>query len=95
MRKIILLLAVSLSTVSTPVLAQSAGMPKAGTLLVTADGKRVGRIDRIVVDRAGQPVSAAVIVDTRFVYVPVTTLNAGEEGRAVTSLTRKQVSALR
>jgi hypothetical protein len=72
-----------------------AAAPKSGTLLLSNDGKRIGRIARILRDKAGTPLSAAVIYDSRFVYVPVTTVTLNADGDAVTSLSRKEVAALR
>ena len=67
---------------------------RSGLLLVSADGRRVGRIERIVNDAAGAPVSAAVIVDSRFVYVPVGTISAAEGARVTTSLSRADIRHL-
>ena len=75
--------------------AADVAVPKAGSMIVTSDGKRIGQIDRIVTDRSGQPLSASVIYDSRFVYVPVSTLTVDANGRATTSLSRKELTALR
>lgn len=67
---------------------------KPGRTIVTSDGKRVGQIDRIVADSAGAPQSAAVILESRFIYIPASTLTAGDNGRVTTSLTIKDVRKL-
>jgi len=94
MRNILLALAAAVTVIGTPAVAEVAA-PKAGTMILSADGKRIGRIDRIITNKDGQAVSASVIYNSRFVYVPVSTLTVGEDGRATTSLSRKEVSALR
>lgn len=93
MRTIMLALAALATFGGTAALAQDAA-PKSGTLLVTSDGKRVGRIDRVITGANGEPKSVSVIYDSRFVYVPVSSLTMGD-GRVTTSLTRKEVAALR
>ena len=59
---------------------------KLGRLVVSSDGKRLGRIDRISGARIG------LIVDSKYVYLPVATLTAGENSRVVTSLSFKDVT---
>lgn len=81
---------------ATPALlhAQTPTDLKAGRTLVTSDGKRVGQIDRIVADQSGDPRSVAVILGSRFIYVPASTLSSGDNGRVMTSLTYKDVRKL-
>ena len=67
---------------------------KAGTALYSADAKRIGRIDRVIPAADGSPGWASVIVDSRFVSIPVTTISAGEKG-VVTSLSRADVRKLK
>jgi|KBSSwiStaDraftv2_1062776.scaffolds.fasta_scaffold3681103_1 hypothetical protein len=93
MRAVLIALAALGSLGSTAALAQGAAAVKPGVMIVSSDGKRIGRIDRIIT--SGQEQSASVIYDSRFVYVPVSTLTVGEDGRATTTLSRKEVSALR
>lgn len=64
--------------------AAAAATVRAGQTVVTADGRRLGRIDRVDGARVG------LIVDMKYVYVPVATLSASEKGRLATSLTYKQ-----
>ena len=66
---------------------------KSGTILKTSDGKRVGRIERVV-SKDGAPVSVAIIYDSRFVYVPYSTLSASDSG-LVTSLSRADLRKLK
>jgi len=91
MRNLLLAGAVALASLSTAALAEeavgvsaaSAFTAKTGQLVYSSDSKKLGRIDRIVNGRAG------IIVDQKYVYVPVESLSAGQNGRAVTSLTFK------
>ena len=93
MRILIIALAFT-AALTEPAFSQPAIGPKAGMILLSSDGKRIGRIERIV-GSAGQAQMVSVIYDSRFVYLPLSTLTLGEDGRATTSLTRKEVSALR
>jgi hypothetical protein len=60
---------------------------KVGRLVVSSDGRTVGRIDRVEASKIG------LIGDGRYLYIPTSTLSAGEKNRVVTSLTAKQVFA--
>ena len=93
MRKLVIALAFT-AALAGPALSQPATSPKAGMVLLSSDGKRIGRIERIV-GSTGQAQMVSVIYDSRFIYVPLSTLTLGEDGRATTSLSRKEVSALR
>ena len=66
---------------------------KVGQMLSSADGKRVGRIDRLVV-RDGTPVAASVIVDSRFVMIPVASISSADD-KLATSLTRAEIRKLK
>lgn len=68
---------------------------RSGQLVVSSDGKRIGRIDRIVKDKAGAPVAATVIYASRLVRLPYSTLSVDAEQRTVTTLSRAEVSKLR
>jgi len=76
--------------------AESAPAPalKAGALLLSADGKRIGRIERVVKGADGAPVSVSLIADSRFIYVPASTISPSEKGFS-TSLTRAEVRKLK
>src|SRR5687768_10029337 len=65
-----------------------------GAVLSSSDGKRLGRLERIVKGADGAPVSASVIVDSRFVYVPASTISPSEKGFS-TTLTRAEVRKLK
>jgi len=66
---------------------------KAGKSLFTASGARVGKIDRVVTNAAGETVGVSVIYNAQFVTVPAATLTAGEKG-VVTSLDKKALNKL-
>jgi PRC-barrel domain len=96
-----LLLSLALSTaavVGTPAMAETIATPVAapvreGVTLVTADGRRVGRIARVVTNAAGEATSVSVIVNSAFVLVPIATITS-DGRRATTSLTMAQLRAL-
>jgi|KBSSwiStaDraftv2_1062776.scaffolds.fasta_scaffold289686_1 hypothetical protein len=79
---------------AAPAPAAAAPAIAAGAMLKSSDGKRIGRIDRIVRSRDGTPVSASIIYDSRFIYVPVSTISASPDG-LVTSLTRSDALKLK
>lgn len=81
---------------AAPAAAPAAAAPavKTGAHLKTSDGKRLGRIERLITSKDGNTVLASVIYDSRFVYVPVSTITASDRG-FVTSLTRAEVSKLK
>lgn len=68
-----------------PAAATAAFAPKAGQLVMSSDNKRIGRIDRVEATRVG------VIFDSQYVYIPNATLSAGENGRVVTTLARREI----
>ena len=72
---------------SAPVASAAAPTIKGGELVWSADGRRIGRVDRI----RGE--SVAVIYDMRMVYIPVASLSSGERG-LVSSLSRKEIDRL-
>jgi hypothetical protein len=67
---------------------------KAGLLLWSSEGKRIGRIDRVFAAKDGTPLSASVIFESRFVYVPASTITASDSGLK-TSLTRAEILKLK
>ncbi|TZG28889.1 hypothetical protein [Sphingomonas montanisoli] len=79
---------------SAPAFAQGVASLKTGAILVSADGKRLGRVDTIT-SKDGAPVSLNLIFDSRFVHVPASTVTAGEDGRLTTSLSRDEVRKLK
>ena len=74
--------------------AAPAPVLKSGVVLLSSDGKRIGRIERVVKGADGTPVSVSLIADSRFVYVPASTITASEKGLS-TSLTRAEVRKLK
>ena len=97
-------IAIAAALISTTVSAQqSAGEVtatavaaplKAGALLQSSDGKRLGLIERVQTAKDGTPVTASLILDSRFVYVPAATISASGSG-FVTSLTKAEVRRLK
>ena len=74
--------------------AQMASMMKAGSVVTTADGKRIGRVDRVITDSTGNPTSISLIYSDHFVRIPASTVSTGADG-LTTTLTRADVSKLR
>ncbi len=74
--------------------AAAATTLKVGTALYSSDSKRIGRVERIVADRAGTPGWATVIFNSRFVSVPVSTLSPSDKG-FVSTLSKAEVSRLK
>lgn len=82
---------------SAPVMAQNAAAPaavalvlKAGMTVRTADGKTIGRVDKVEM-RNGQAVGVSVIFNQRFIHIPASTLSSSAKG-LVTSLSRQDVA---
>lgn len=68
---------------------------RVGTVLSTADGRRVGRVSRIYKSKDGTPVSASVIVDGRFAIIPISTITAKNKSVATTTLTLAEIRKLK
>lgn len=66
---------------------------KERSLVKTADGRKVGYVDRVLKNTAGEPTGVQIIYSGRFVVIPATTLTSAEKG-LVTSLNSKDVSKL-
>ena len=60
---------------------------KSGAMVVTADGKRICRIERVVQDNDGKPVAVKLIYNSEFITIPTSTMSANDRGYA-TTLTR-------
>ena len=60
---------------------------KSGAMVVTADGKRVGRIERVVAGSDGKPVAVKLIYSSEFITIPTSTMSPSDRGYA-TTLTR-------
>jgi hypothetical protein len=62
-------------------------------LVKTADGRKVGFVDRVFRNTAGEPTGVQIIYNGHFVQIPAATLAPAEKG-FVTSLTTKEVNKL-
>lgn len=78
---------------ATPALADDALAIKTNALVKTADGARVGRIDRVVNDADGKPVAVKIIFQGRFITIPAASLSTSGQN-LVTTLSRKDVDKL-
>ena len=87
--------AIAQEVAEAPAASEAAAVPelKNRSLVKTADGKRVGTIDRIIKNADGAPHAVQIIYKGRFIAVPVSTLSTGGNG-LVTSLTGKDLSKL-
>ena len=74
--------------VATPVVAQDAQPIRAGKTLVDAEGKRVGKIERVMPDG-----SLRLIVGGKFVVVPAATIST-KDGTTATSLSKREINRL-
>lgn len=94
MRSIKLLLIAASFVAAVPAMAQDAGAPaaasnvKKGVMVYSADGRRIGRVDRVRDDAVN------IIYDGRMIRIPVSTLSDADKG-VTTSLTGKEVSRLK
>jgi hypothetical protein len=79
---------------ATATVASAADL-RVGTVLSTADGRRVGRVSRIYKAKDGTPVSASVIVDGRFAIIPISTITAKNKSVATTTLTLAEIRKLK
>ncbi|KQM97507.1 hypothetical protein ASE85_14615 [Sphingobium sp. Leaf26] len=71
----------------SPVADAATPVAKVGDLIFSADGRRVGRVDRI------RGNSVAVIIEMKMIYIPFDKLSAGDRG-VVSSLTLKEIKHL-
>jgi hypothetical protein len=70
--------------------AAAPAAPKLGSVIWTTDGKRLGRVDEFRKAKGGEVTSVGIIYDSRFVFVPISTLTANDKG-FVSSLSLKEV----
>jgi len=84
--------ALSLS-LSAAAIAADVPVIKEHALVKTTDGRKVGFIDRVLKNAAGEPTAVQIIYSGRFVVIPASTLSPAEKG-LVTSLTAKEVNRL-
>ena len=98
MMKTSYLLAALVSLAAVPAVAQSAAEPAPaaataapsvarGALVFSADGRRLGRVDRV------RDSGVSLIYNGKFVEIPTASLTAGERG-LTTSLTRADLAKL-
>jgi len=87
------LLAAASLFAALPVSAADAPAIKANAMLKTADGARVGRIDRVQTGTDGAAVAVKIIYRGHYVTIPAETITGNEAG-LVTSLTRAEVNKL-
>ena len=69
--------------------SEGAAVVTKGVMLFSADGSRLGAVYRVTEDG-----SAQIIIDTKMVTVPVTTIST-KEGKLITTLKKAQVISLR
>ncbi|WP_068078030.1 hypothetical protein [Novosphingobium lentum] len=60
---------------------------KGGELVWSADGRRIGRVDRV------RGAAVVVISDMKMVYIPVATISKNDHG-LVSTLSRKEIDRL-
>lgn len=60
---------------------------KAGQLVWSADGRQIGRVDRV------RGTAVVVISDMKMVYIPIATLSSNNRG-LVSTLSRKEIDRL-
>jgi len=99
MKIIASLSAVALLSLSTPVLAQDAASVatqtienlRTGRLVISAEGRRLGRIDSLVGER-GAPTAVRLIFNSKFVTIPVSTLSPADRPNVFqTSMSHKDL----
>ena len=92
--KIFHAVALALSTAAVPAIAQPAADSEAatpeiakGAMIVSADGGRVGRVDRV------RATGVSVIYNGRFIEIPIGTLTPADKGYT-TSLNKADLNKL-
>jgi hypothetical protein len=74
--------------------AEATNFPlRSGATLKSADGHRIGFIDQVTM-QGGQPFAAQVILDSRIVNIPASTITAVDKTHFTTSLSYKDVAHL-
>ncbi len=64
---------------------------RTGRLVLSAEGRRIGRVESLVGDRAA-PSAVRIILNNKFVVIPVNTISVTEKPNVFqTSLTYKEV----
>lgn len=85
----------AMAQAASPVANPSSTGPaiKGNEILRSADGRRLGAIDRVVLAADHSPVAVSLVVGSRFVKVPVSTITAANGG-LVTSLSYDEIKKL-
>ncbi|RYD97331.1 MAG: PRC-barrel domain containing protein [Sphingomonadales bacterium] len=83
-----------LSMLAAPVLAQGAVAPKTGTMVYSADGKRIGRVNDIDKAADGSVKTVVVIKGMDVLHLDPATLSASDKG-LTTSLSSAEVAKLK
>ena len=84
----------AMAQAASPVAATSAGPAiKGNEVLRSSDGRRIGTVDRVVLGQDRSPVAVSLVVGSRFVKVPVSTITAANGG-LVTSLSYDEIKKL-
>jgi hypothetical protein len=82
------------ATASAPAAAAANFPLHSGATLKSADGRRIGFIDQVVSAKGGQPTAVQVILDSRIVNIPASTITAVDKSHFTTSLSYKDVEHL-
>ncbi|WP_454882504.1 hypothetical protein [Sphingomonas oryzagri] len=88
----VILAAPAAAIAQTSAAAPAAPVVKAGRMLSSSDGHRLGRIDQLDKGPDGTPVTAELFSDQGVLYVPVSTLSSTNGTSFVTSMTYAQVT---
>ena len=83
----------SLASLSSGALAEAAADIRAGLLVTTSDGKRVGRIYDVEKANDGSVTRVAIIRDNAVIHIAASTLTASDKG-LTTSLSYGEVKKL-
>ncbi|MPS67267.1 MAG: hypothetical protein E2586_02055 [Novosphingobium sp.] len=90
MKKIVIaLMALGLSV---PALADAAAV-KRNDAVYSANGTRIGKVERVLTDSKGTATSVRIIFRGKFITIPVATLTPGEKG-VTTSMSTDDIKKL-
>jgi hypothetical protein len=87
--RLTLLVAAVAAIVTTPAMAADAAPARAGQMLRDSRSARVGLVDRVNPDG-----SVRIILDSRFVTIPASTLTS-TDGKLATSLSKSEIAKLK
>lgn len=92
-----LVIAALMLSVAAPAVAESVSQPavkeavaKKGKMVVAAGGTRLGPVYRVAANGGVQ-----LILEGRLITIPADTLSTSEDGKVVTSLSKKEALSLR